>query len=93
MKANKVVFKMLSQSNSSKLNASKIKLALLIVITLSLSACSSLGVEPWERDLLAKKEMALTSNPVDAALDDHIYFSKEASSGGKSFGGGGCGCN
>jgi len=93
MKANKVVFKMLSQSNNSKLNASKIKLALLIVITLSLSACSSLGVEPWERDLLAKKEMALTSNPVDAALDDHIYFSKEASSGGKSFGGGGCGCN
>ena len=58
-----------------------------------LSGCSSLGVEPWERDLLAKKEMALTSAPVDAALDDHIYFSKEASSGGRSFGGGGCGCN
>jgi len=58
-----------------------------------LSGCSSLGVEPWERDLLAKKEMALTSSPIDAALDDHIYFSKEASSGGKSFGGGGCGCN
>lgn len=58
-----------------------------------ISGCSSLGVEPWERDLLAKKEMALTSSPVDAALDDHIYFSKEASSGGRSFGGGGCGCN
>ena len=58
-----------------------------------LTGCSSLGVEPWERDLLAKKEMALTSVPVDAALDDHIYFSKEASSGGRSFGGGGCGCN
>ena len=25
--------------------------------------------------------------------DDHIYFSKEASSGGRGFGGGGCGCN
>jgi len=59
----------------------------------NLTACANLGVEPWERDLLAKKEMALTSSPVDAALDDHIYFSKEASSGGKSFGGGGCGCN
>jgi hypothetical protein len=57
-----------------------------------LSGCSSLGVEPWERDLLAKKEMALTSSPIDAALDDHIYFSKEATSGGKSFGGGGGGC-
>jgi len=58
-----------------------------------LSGCANLGVEPWERDLLAKKEMALTASPIDAALDDHIYFSKEASSGGKSFGGGGCGCN
>ncbi len=71
----------------------KIKLSILAVIIINLTACSSLGVEPWERDLLAKKEMALTSSPIDAALDDHIYFSKEASSGGKSFGGGGCGCN
>jgi hypothetical protein len=67
---------------------------LLIFSTITLaSGCSSLGVEPWERDLLAKKQMALTSSPIDSALDDHIYFSKEASSGGKSFGGGGCGCN
>ena len=57
------------------------------------SGCASLGVEPWERDLLAKDEMSLNASPVDAALDDHIYFSKEASSGGKGFGGGGCGCN
>jgi hypothetical protein len=28
-----------------------------------------------------------------AAFDDHTYFSKEASSGGRGFGGGGCGCN
>jgi len=66
----------------------------LIFLAISLAGgCSSLGVQPWERDLLAKEEMALTSSPLDAALDDHIYFSKEASSGGKSFGGGGCGCN
>ncbi|KGJ92812.1 protein of unknown function DUF4266 [Colwellia psychrerythraea] len=71
----------------------KFKLTLLAVVMTSLSGCSSLGVEPWERDLLAKKAMALTSSPIDSALDDHIYFSKEASSGGKSFGGGGCGCN
>lgn len=64
-----------------------------IMLTLLASGCSSLGVEPWQRDLLAKEEMALTSAPIDAALDDHIYFSKEASSGGRSFGGGGCGCN
>jgi len=93
MKSNKAVFKTLSENKMSKNKTSTIKLVLLTAITVSLSACSSLGVEPWERDLLAKKEMALTSSPIDAALDDHIYFSKEASSGGKSFGGGGCGCN
>jgi hypothetical protein len=58
-----------------------------------LHGCSSLGVSPWERQNLAKPEMALNSSPLNAALDDHIYFSKEASSGGRSFGGGGCGCN
>ena len=65
----------------------------LIALIIFLSGCSSLGVEPWERDILAKKQMALSASPIDAALDDHIYFSKEASSGGRSFGGGGCGCN
>ncbi len=67
--------------------------ASLVMLSIILTGCSSLGVEPWERDLLAKDEMALSSAPLDAALDDHIYFSKEASSGGRSFGGGGCGCN
>ena len=58
-----------------------------------LSACSTLGVEPWERDVLAMDEMQLVANPLEANIDDHIYFSKEASSGGRGFGGGGCGCN
>ncbi len=52
-----------------------------------------MGVEPWERDVLAKEEMQLVTDPIEAATDDHIYFSKEASSGGRGFGGGGCGCN
>jgi hypothetical protein len=60
---------------------------------LTLSGCAHLGVEPWQRDVLARREMSLDSNPLDAAIDDHIYFSKEASSGGRGFGGGGCGCN
>jgi len=65
----------------------------IVLTSLALSACSSLGVKPWERDILARPEMQLINNPVEAALDDHIYFSKEASSGGRGFGGGGCGCN
>jgi hypothetical protein len=58
-----------------------------------LHGCASVGVEVWERDVLAKSEMQLNNDAVDRALDDHIYFSKEASSGGRGFGGGGCGCN
>lgn len=61
--------------------------------TVLFSACSNMGVEAWERDILAKDEMQLISDPIEAATDDHIYFSKEASSGGRGFGGGGCGCN
>ena len=68
-------------------------LILLLIAAFEVGGCSSMGVEPWDRDILAKDEMQLTSDPVEAAMDDHIYFSKEASSGGRGFGGGGCGCN
>jgi uncharacterized protein DUF4266 len=63
------------------------------LVFFALTGCSSMGVEAWERDILAKSEMQLTTDPIEAATDDHIYFSKEASSGGRGFGGGGCGCN
>lgn len=62
-----------------------------VLILFALAGCA--GVQPWERDVLARPEMALDNAPLDAAIDDHIYFSKEASSGGRGFGGGGCGCN
>lgn len=68
-------------------------LVAMILCVASLGGCASLGVEPWERDVLAKDEMQLITDPVEAGLDDHIYFSKEATSGGRGFGGGGCGCN
>ena len=60
---------------------------------LIISSCSSMGVSPWERDILAKPEMEMIDNAMDLAFDAHIYFSKEASSGGEGFAGGGCGCN
>ena len=70
-----------------------VRSAILFIAVISFSACSTMGVEAWERDILAKDEMQLVSDPLEAAIDDHIYFSKEASSGGRGFGGGGCGCN
>jgi hypothetical protein len=71
----------------------KLSVAVLLIVSCLLTGCSSLGVKPWERDILAREDMALENAPLDSGFDDHIYFSKEASSGGKGFGGGGCGCN
>ena len=62
-----------------------------MLISLLLSACST--VQPWEKNLLAKPSMQLVPDKLDNALDEHIYFSKEASLGGQGVGGGGCGCN
>ncbi|GGP44776.1 MULTISPECIES: DUF4266 domain-containing protein [Shewanella] len=70
-----------------------IKTALALAIASSLLGCSSLGVQPWEKDQFAREDMALNSEKLDLALDDHIYFSKEGTSGGRSLAGGGCGCN
>jgi hypothetical protein len=57
------------------------------------AGCSSLGVKPWERNILAQESMLMDADGLDLAFDEHIYFSKEASSGGQGFSGGGCGCN
>jgi hypothetical protein len=76
------------------MNYRSIGYSLLMAGGLSAAAgCGGLGVKPWQRDVLAREEMQLNRDPLDAAIDDHMYFSKEASSGGRSFAGGGCGCN
>ena len=67
--------------------------SLLGLAAFAFGGCSSMKVSVWERDILAKEEMQPDSHALDRAMDDHVYFSKEASSGGRSFGGGGCGCN
>ena len=72
---------------------SALGLVLIIGAAVLSSGCASLGVKPWQRDLLSRQDMQLNGNVLDDAIDDHLYFSKEASSGGRSFAGGGCGCN
>ena len=66
-----------------------------VIMVAALNGCAGarLGVEPWERDLLASEAMRIDTNPAHDGNDAHIYFSKEASQGGSGFGGGGCGCN
>ena len=60
---------------------------------IALSGCGAVGVRFNQRGILAKPEMLLDTKDNDRTIDDHIYFSKEAASGGRGFGGGGCGCN
>ena len=56
-----------------------------------LSGCTV--VKPWQRGELANPSMSWDRDPLAATLDNHVYFSKEAASGGTGLGGGGCGCN
>ena len=68
------------------------KLAFFIVL-LTLLATGCAEVKPWQREILAQPEMQLVPDKLEAYVDDHVYFSKEASTGGMGVGGGGCGCN
>ena len=65
----------------------------LAVTLAAVSGCAHVGAKPWQRDVLARKSMQLAREPAIMAFDEHTYFSKEAASGGRSFDGGGCGCN
>ncbi len=67
--------------------------AAVVVVALASGGCSTLGPKPWEKDLMAKKPMQVDAYAGLIAARNHIYFSKEASSGGSGFAGGGCGCN
>ena len=69
------------------------RILLLVGMALLLTGCASLGPRPWEKDLMARHEMQVDPYPLQTAAEDHVYFSKEASSGGRGFAGGGCGCN
>jgi hypothetical protein len=62
----------------------------LVILGLT-SGC--VNVKPWERGTLANVTMRPDRDPIAIAMDEHIFFSREAASGGRGVGGGGCGCN
>jgi hypothetical protein len=65
---------------------------LILVATLLVNGgCAA--VKPWERDVLARPDMAFEPDALEARRSDHIHYSKEASLPGGGAGGGGCGCN
>lgn len=64
------------------------------VILLSIPVLTGcVNVAPWERGNLAKSQMALDPNPLQSAIQAHVYGSREAAASvNSSGGGGGCGC-
>lgn len=69
----------------------RLALALLALAVCAAPGCAS--VKPWEREVLARRDMTWDPDPLEAQIRSHVYFSKEASLAGGGAGGGGCGCN
>jgi hypothetical protein len=68
-----------------------VRLVSLILVVPLLAGCAA--VKPWQREALADPIMQPSRNPMAASQLEHVYFSREAASGGNTVGGGGCGCN
>lgn len=70
------------------------RLLLLFAACLTGTACSTpVAVQAWEKGELARPEMRFDSGTLESRISEHVYSSKEGSSGGTGVGGGGCGCN
>jgi hypothetical protein len=69
------------------------RLTVLAVAAAFVGGCAAMKVHPWDRDLLAEPAMSFDPVPMLNAIDAHIYFSTEGSTGGQEMDGGGCGCN
>lgn len=57
---------------------------------LALAGCAP--VQPWERGVLARPQMALDPFPGQSAWRSHVQSARQAASLGGSAEGGGCGC-
>ena len=87
---------MSGQSNTFVIDPMKTRLLFaLAILATGLSGCSEhlVRVKPYERGNLANPLMANDRDPLQKAMTEHAYFSREGSFGGGGVGGGGCGCN
>lgn len=66
---------------------------LVLLALASFSLCQCTPVLQWERGRLADCSMRPDREPLGLSLSEHLFFSREAASGGRGIGGGGCGCN
>jgi hypothetical protein len=63
------------------------------LLALALGAFGCATVRPEQRAVLADPVMQFESEPSEEAARQHVFENREASSGGGSVRGGGCGCN
>jgi hypothetical protein len=68
-----------------------IMLCFAVAAALGVTGCQN--VKPWQRGTLAGYTMRADRDPLGDAQAEHVFFSREESSGGSGVGGGGCGCN
>lgn len=57
------------------------------------AGCTIAPPKPWEKGVLARPEMSMDGDALEARYTEHIYTSKETATGGGGVGGAGCGCN
>jgi uncharacterized protein DUF4266 len=68
--------------------------SVILVAALAAAGCATMEPpKPWERGDLAKSSMQIDPDKLELKIEQHIYTSKEAATGGYGVGGGGCGCN
>ena len=73
-------------------NTRRILPCLVVAICCAL-VCGCTTVQPWERGTLSDYTMRSDRDPLEDILQEHVYFTREAATGGRGVGGGGCGCN
>ena len=67
---------------------------IMVLAAVATAGCGTLQPpQPWERGDLAKPAMQIDPDRLETKIQNHIYASKEAATGGYGVGGGGCGCN
>jgi len=65
-----------------------------VALVIVCAGCASMSPpKPWEKGDLSRASMQFDSDRLGAKYTDHVYQSKEMTSGGQGVGGGGCGCN
>jgi len=64
-----------------------------VVLVLPLCGAGCANVKPWEKDILSDYTMRPDRDSLSDTMYEHVYFTREAATGGRGVGGGGCGCN